>query len=168
MNVFCCNNILEQSVANHLESMEIDKTRDDTLVVCKDCGKDVPEDWRFCIMCGAQLAVENQLTPNQQFKSEANTPQHVDEQSVETEVDSTIELVTSNLTGDTEAVVAGYTTEVTPIDIKESAEGIEEQSKPLASPTTPGQTGDSGSVKFTTVSLYVCRKRGRKYTVKCG
>ena len=145
--------------------METDKA----LVTCKDCGKDVPKDWRFCIMCGAQLAVENQLTRNQQFKSKPNTPQQVNEQSVEAEVESTIEVVTSGLTSDTVTVVTGDTTEVTLSDIEDSVEEIAaEHNKPLASPTTPGQTGDSDSVKFTLASLYVCRKRGRKYTVKCG
>ena len=136
-----------------------DKSRDETLVICKDCGKDVPIDWRFCIKCGVQLAVENQLARNQQFKSEANTSQHVDEQSVEAKMDSTIEVVTSDLTiaSDTVAVVTGDTTGVTLSGIEDSTEKITaERNKPLALPTTPGKAVDSSSAFIAL--LYACRK----------
>ena len=125
--------------------METDKRRDETLVICKDCGKDVPKDWRFCIMCGAQLVVENQ-----QHKSEANTPQNVEQFSVEVKVESTIEVAAS----DTVAVVTGDTAEVTPSDIEESIEEIaSEPNKPLASPTTSGKP--SSSVKWHSITVRV-------------
>ena len=138
---------------------------DETLVICKECGENVPKDWRFCIKCGAHLTFENQPVPNQLFKGiKASTlqrsSQHISGLFLAADIKQTVGQKVSSAI----KVVTGNTAEVAAGDIEDSIEqvAVESTVKPRTSScTASGHTGkakEGSSDQFTIYGTTVCRK----------